>query len=123
MQTLAPAIRKTLVTIQHRFGEATNAVFEGRDMGTVVFPDAAVKIFLTASPEIRARRRTAELLERGQQADYETILADINQRDANDSGRVHAPLKPAADARHLDTSEMDVDEVVETIAALASRIA
>ncbi len=111
-------VREAMGRFQRRLGEAAPSVLEGRDIGTVIFPDAVLKVFLTASDEERARRRTRELRERGQEVDYETVLADIRRRDANDSSRAHAPLKPAPDAIRLDTTGMGVDQVVERLVSL-----
>ena len=87
-------------------------MLDGRDIGTVIAPKAAVKLFVTASPEVRARRRLKELEARGIQAHYDDVLADIRGRDERDSARAVAPLRPAPDAILLDTSELDVDEAV-----------
>jgi len=105
-----PAVRAALVDFQRAFAaRAPGAVLDGRDIGTVICPDADVKIFVTASPEVRARRRTDELLAKGRDVVYETILAETRERDERDSGRAVAPLKPAADAILLDTSDLDRD--------------
>ncbi|MBV5262855.1 (d)CMP kinase [Pinisolibacter aquiterrae] len=105
-----PAVRAALVDFQRAFASrAPGAVLDGRDIGTVICPDADVKIFVTASPEVRARRRTDELLAKGRDVVYETILAETRERDERDSGRAVAPLKPAADAILLDTSDLDRD--------------
>lgn len=105
-----PAVRRALVEGQRRFAaRAPGAVLDGRDIGTVVCPQAEVKLFVTASPEVRARRRTDELQGRGLAADYEAILADLIRRDERDSTRTDSPLKPADDAYLLDTSEMDIE--------------
>ena len=109
-----PELRRSILDIQ-RQGASEGLVAEGRDMGTVVFPDADLKIFLTASPEARARRRYAERLERGETSDYEEILYQVNRRDAIDSSRDVAPLKPAWDAICFDTTGMSFDEVVSGI--------
>jgi CMP/dCMP kinase len=93
-------------------------VLEGRDIGTVVFPDAEAKIFLTASEATRARRRVSDLESRGQKADYDATLRDIRLRDAQDSGRDVAPLRPADDAILVDTTDMGIDIVVGELAAL-----
>jgi cytidylate kinase len=93
-------------------------VLEGRDIGTVVFPDAALKVFLTASPEERARRRTQELRARGHAADEGRVLAEQNERDARDSQRATSPLSAAPDAVIIDTDGLDIDAVVERILAL-----
>jgi cytidylate kinase len=104
-------------------GQDGGAVLDGRDIGTVIAPDADVKLFVTASPEVRARRRLEELLSRGMRAHYEDVLADIHARDARDSGRDVAPLKPAPDAILLDTSELDVAAAVaEAIGRVEQRL-
>jgi cytidylate kinase len=110
-----PAVRTALVAKQRELLSAGNWVAEGRDIGTVVAPDAAVKVFLTADPAERARRRAVEL-----GADVATVLRDQALRDARDRSREHAPLTAAADARELDTTGLSIDEVVERIAALAA---
>ncbi len=103
-------LREELVRLQRRFAETPpGAVLDGRDIGTVVCPDASVKLFVTASPEARARRRTDEMLSKGQEADYASILQDLKKRDERDSHRTVAPLKPAEDAHLLDTTEMDIE--------------
>ena len=103
-------LRDELVRLQRRFAETPpGAVLDGRDIGTVVCPDASVKLFVTASPEARARRRTDEMLSKGQEADYASILQDLKKRDERDSQRTVAPLKPAEDAHLLDTTEMDIE--------------
>ncbi|WP_346893764.1 (d)CMP kinase [uncultured Roseibium sp.] len=104
------ALREELVKLQQRFAEAPpGAVLDGRDIGTVVCPNATVKMFVTASPEARARRRTDELLSKGEVADYKSILADLKRRDERDSQRTVAPMKQADDAHLLDTTEMDIE--------------
>jgi cytidylate kinase len=105
-------VRAALLDLQRRLAASGDCVVEGRDIGTVVLPDAPLKLFVTASPEERARRRHAELTERGQESDLARTLAEIKERDARDSGRAVAPLKPAKDAILLDTSELTLDEVV-----------
>jgi cytidylate kinase len=105
-----PAVRAALIEAQRRFARRPGgAVLDGRDIGTVICPEADVKIFVTASPEARAQRRALEFAARGERADYATILADIARRDARDSERADAPLKPAADAARLDTTAMSVE--------------
>jgi CMP/dCMP kinase len=105
-----PAVRAALVDLQRGFAATPpGAVLDGRDIGTVICPDADVKLFVTASPEVRAGRRHRELAAKGEHHDLEMVLADILKRDARDSGRTDAPLKPAADAVILDTSAMDAD--------------
>ncbi|MBR0538323.1 MAG: (d)CMP kinase, partial [Clostridia bacterium] len=114
-----PAVRAFLFDLQKNFAKNNNCIMDGRDIGTVVLPDARLKVFLVASPEIRAKRRCKELEERGTPVDYETLLEEIKQRDYNDANRPIAPLKPAADAIMLDSSDLTVDEVVERIVTLA----
>ena len=105
-----PQVRAELVDLQRRFAaRMEGAVLGGRDIGTVICPGATVKIFVTASPEKRAQRRALELMGRGEKADYQEILADVKKRDARDSDRATAPLKAAADAVTLDTSELDIE--------------
>jgi cytidylate kinase len=113
-----PAVRERLVAKQRAMGAGGNVVMEGRDIGTVVFPDAPVKIFLEASARERARRRAAELQTRGLPADVDAIAADIAERDARDRGRAHSPLRPAADAVVIDTTNTPIDEVVTALHAL-----
>jgi len=105
-----PSVRRILVDKQRDFAaDLPGAVLDGRDIGTVVCPDAPVKLYVTASPEVRARRRYEEMLRSGKDTAYEIVLADIIRRDARDSGRADSPLKPAADAHLLDTSQMDIE--------------
>jgi cytidylate kinase len=107
-----PEVRTALVHIQREFGSRTNAVFEGRDMGTVVFPNAELKIYLTAKPEVQAKRRYLEL---GGKIPEEQILKDIVERDRNDSTRAISPLKPAPDAIFIDTSDLTIEQVIDAI--------
>ena len=108
-----PAVRAALLERQRDFaGQPGGAVLDGRDIGTVVAPDADVKLFVTATPEVRAQRRVRELLERGMPAHYEDVLADIRARDERDTHREVAPLKQAPDALLLDTSELDIDQSI-----------
>jgi len=105
-----PRVRQALLERQRSFGlEPPGAVLDGRDIGTVIFPDAPVKLFVTASAEERARRRHAELVARGEAVDYDAILEDIRKRDDRDMNRAQAPLKPADDAVTLDTTALDAD--------------
>jgi CMP/dCMP kinase len=105
-----PQVRAALIEAQRRFARRPGgAVLDGRDIGTVICPEAEVKIFVTASPEARAQRRALELAARGEKANYATILADIARRDARDSQRVDAPLRAAPDAVRLDTTAMSVE--------------
>jgi len=114
-----PAVRDALLDLQRRLGRGPKgAVLEGRDIGTVVFPDARVKVFLTASPEERARRRSLELAEKGQAEPYDKVLAEIRARDDQDMNRPVAPLKPADDAVLVDSSHLSFEEVVARIQAL-----
>ena len=108
-----PSVRTALLERQREFaGQPGGAVLDGRDIGSVIAPDADVKLFVTASAEVRAQRRLRELLQRGMKAHYEDVLADIQARDARDSAREVAPLKRTPDAILLDTSELDVDEAI-----------
>ncbi len=110
-----PEVRAFLLDYQRKLARENSVVMDGRDIGTVVLPDAQVKIFLTASSAIRAKRRLLELEQRGQKADYETILRDIEQRDEQDRNRPIAPLRQAEDAVLLDTSELDLDGSLEAM--------
>ena len=105
-------VREMLLDMQRDVAKQYNVIMDGRDIGTVVLPKANVKIFLTASPEVRAKRRTEELIAKGQKADYNRILQEIKQRDYQDTHREIAPLKLARDSIKLDTSDMTIDEVV-----------
>ncbi|WP_040855945.1 (d)CMP kinase [Phyllobacterium sp. YR531] len=107
---IMPAVRRALVTAQQGFAALSpGAVLDGRDIGTVVCPDAPVKLYITASPEARAQRRHDEIKANGESADYQDILDDLIRRDTRDMGRTDSPLKPAADAHLLDTTEMDIE--------------
>ncbi len=108
-------VRDGLLELQRTLAGKSNAVLEGRDIGTVVCPNAAVKIYLDAAPEERARRRCEEMQAKGEKAYFEDVLADIRQRDAQDIGRDHAPLKAADDAEILDSTALSAKEVIETI--------
>jgi cytidylate kinase len=112
-----PAVRKALLDMQRKAGEDGGIVAEGRDIGTVVFPDAEHKFFLTASAEVRAKRRFEELVGKGQKVTEEETLAEVKRRDAQDEGRVVAPLKPAPDAALVDSSSMGIDSVVDLVLA------
>lgn len=105
-----PAVRAFLLDTQRNLAASRDVLMDGRDIGTVVLPDATVKIYLTASADARARRRLAELLEKGKQTDYETVLADIEQRDYQDTHRAVAPLRQAEDAILVDTSDIGIEE-------------
>jgi cytidylate kinase len=114
-----PGVRHALLEAQRAFAARPGgAVLDGRDIGTVVCPGADVKIFVTASASARAQRRALELAQRGERADYAAILADIQKRDARDSERAAAPLRPAADAVRLDTTPLSVEAAVEEAARI-----
>ena len=106
-------VRDMLLDMQREVAEQFNVVMDGRDIGTVVLPNATVKIFLTASAEVRARRRTDELLAKGKKVSYEQVLKDIQQRDFQDTHREVAPLKMCRDSIKLDTSDMDIEQVLQ----------
>jgi cytidylate kinase len=112
-------VRKAMVRIQHQLGESKNIVMDGRDIGTVVFPEAELKIFMTADPEIRARRRLKEWLANGVETTIEEVRANVEARDHKDTTREDSPLKKADDAIVVDNSFMTFDEQVEEIIALA----
>lgn len=113
-----PAVRAFLLETQRQMARTQNVLMDGRDIGTVVLPDAAVKIFLTASPEARAARRWKEYQEKGQQVSYEQVLEDVRQRDYQDTHREAAPLRQAEDAVLLDTSELDFEQSLAAMAAI-----
>ena len=119
-----PSVRAALLKRQQEFaGQPGGAVLDGRDIGTVIAPQADVKLFVTASAEVRAQRRVRELLERGMPGHYEDVLADIRARDARDASRAIAPLKPAEDAVILDTSDLDRDAAIaEAIRLVEQRL-
>jgi cytidylate kinase len=113
MVAARPGVRAALIEAQRAFAARPGgAVLDGRDIGTVICPNATVKIFVTASAEARAQRRVVELANRGEKADYNAILADILRRDARDSGRAAAPLRPADDAVRLDTTHLGIEPAV-----------
>ncbi|MFV0281204.1 MAG: (d)CMP kinase [Rhodoblastus sp.] len=115
-----PDVRAALIDMQRRFAQhPKGAVLDGRDIGTVIAPDADVKIFVTASPETRAQRRALELRGRGEHVVYADILADIRKRDDRDAQRSAAPLMPAADAHVLDTSDLDIEAAFRAALAIA----
>ena len=114
-----PAVRELLVARQREIAEGNAVVMDGRDIGTKVLPDAPVKVFLTASAEVRARRRFEELQSKGQDVPYERLLEEIRQRDHNDATRAASPMVRAEDAALLDSSDLTVDQVVEAIVAMA----
>jgi cytidylate kinase len=112
-----PAVRTALLDRQRAYRQAPGLVADGRDMGTVVFVDAVAKIFLTASAEARAERRYKQLIEKGNSASLTALVADMQARDARDSARAVAPLKPAPDALLLDTTHMDIESAVQAVLA------
>ena len=116
-----PEVRAALVDFQRAFASrAGGAVLDGRDIGTVICPEAQVKLFVTASPEVRAKRRLAELRAAGHETDFETVLADVRQRDARDAERATAPMVAATEAVILDTSKMSIAEAVAAAIALVA---
>jgi cytidylate kinase len=117
-----PKVRRALVEAQRDFAATPpGAVLDGRDIGTVVCPDALVKFYVTASPEVRARRRYQEIIGQGGSAELPAILADLEKRDARDAGRADSPLKPAADARMIDTSDQGIEEAFETAMSIIDK--
>lgn len=117
-----PDVRAALLKLQRRFARGNKgAVLDGRDIGTVICPDAKAKLFVTATPEVRAARRLKELAGRGEPADFDSILRDIRRRDARDSGRADAPLKMADDAVTLDTSALTIDEAFDAARRIVER--
>ena len=114
-------VREMLLDMQRDVAKQYDVIMDGRDIGTVVLPKATVKIFLTASPEVRAKRRTNELLAKGQKADYNKILKEIQQRDYQDTHREIAPLKLARDSIKVDTSDLDIDGVVAAIKEIVAK--
>lgn len=118
-----PPVRAALLDLQRRLGRARDTVVDGRDIGTVVFPDAEVKIFLTAAATERARRRLAELESRGVEADFDAVLAEIEARDKRDTERAIAPLRQADDAVVVDTSDLDLDGAVDACAKVVAAAA
>lgn len=113
-----PEVRAALLDMQREIAAKNNVIMDGRDIGTVVLPNANVKIFLTAAAEIRAKRRYDELCAKGTQAAFEEVLTDLNKRDYNDSHRAAAPLKQAEDAVLADTSELDFEQSVELVCGI-----
>jgi cytidylate kinase len=118
-----PGVREALLTFQRQFAaEPPGAVLDGRDIGTVICPDADVKIFVVADPVVRARRRTLEARARGEEADEAVVLADILKRDERDRNRPVAPLKPAADAHVLDNSHLDIEAGLKAAIAIVEAV-
>ena len=116
-----PEVRTFLLETQRGLARRYSVVMDGRDIGTVILPDAACKIFLTASPEVRAKRRYDQLVEKGQEADYEAVLADLIRRDYDDSHREVAPLKLADDGVEVDTSELTLQESIDLVIETAKK--
>ena len=118
-----PEVRSALVTFQREFArQSGGAVLDGRDIGTVICPEAEAKLFVTATPEVRATRRHLELTAAGSSTDYATVLADVKERDARDMNRADAPLRPAPDAVVLDTSQLSIAQAIaQAIAAISSK--
>lgn len=112
------AVRECLVKMQQQIASARAVIMDGRDIGTVVLPEAQVKIFLTATPQARAERRLVDLAQKGIASDYETVLKDIIARDEQDTTREHSPLKCAHDAMIIDTSNLSIDDVIKNILAI-----
>ncbi len=112
---VVPGVREALFALQKNAARLPGLVADGRDMGTVVFPDAPLKVFMTATAKVRAERRYRQLIGRGEVADLAALTADLEERDRRDSQRATAPLKPASDARLLDTSDMGIEEVVKKV--------
>jgi cytidylate kinase len=115
-------VRTKLVAMQQKMGKAKGIVMDGRDIGTVVFPDAEIKIFMSASPEKRAYRRYKELLDKGEEVDYDEVLKNVQQRDAIDSSRKVSPLRKAKDAIEFDNSDMGLEEQFERMYNFALRV-
>ncbi len=115
-------VRAALLQAQRDFAATLpGAVLDGRDIGTVILPDADIKFYITASPEVRARRRHKEMLGRGRDVSYEDVLADLKKRDERDMSRADAPMKPAADAHLIDTSEMDIETAFNKVLELVNQ--
>jgi CMP/dCMP kinase len=122
-----PAVRAALLDYQRRYaatppGGQPGAVLDGRDIGTVVCPEAAVKLFVTARDEVRATRRHKELIDKGENPTYDQVLADLRRRDAQDQARETAPLKPAGDAHLLDTSDLDIEAAVQAAQEIVAAV-
>jgi cytidylate kinase len=115
-----PAVRKKLVALQRQMGKNKDVIMDGRDIGTNVLTDAPVKIFLSASPEVRAKRRYDELIAKGESVEYEDVLREMIERDHQDMTRETDPLRKADDAVEIDTSDMTIDEVVDAIKSIVS---
>lgn len=119
--SVQPAVRKKLVELQQALAAKNDCIMDGRDIGTCVLPNAQVKVYLTASSEVRAKRRFDELTAKGQECDFAKIKADIEERDYRDMNREHSPLKQAQDAVLVDSSYLTIDEVIEEIVGMCHR--
>jgi len=117
-RSTVPAVRERMVALQRRMAAVGQVVMEGRDIGTVVCPEAVVKVYLDASPRERARRRAAELEARGESIDLGRMVKEIEERDARDRGRAHSPMRPAADAERIDTTGRSLESVIDEICTL-----
>jgi cytidylate kinase len=117
-----PAVRRTLINLQHSFRKMPGLVADGRDMATVVFPDAVLKIFLTASAEVRAERRYKQLMTKENRANLLDILQDLQKRDTRDQQRLVAPLQQSADAKLLETSQLTIEQSVERVLEMAQAV-
>lgn len=113
-----PQVRAFLLDLQRNMAKTNNVIMDGRDIGTVVLPDAKIKIFLTASPKVRAKRRYDELIEKGMDVKFDDVLSDVITRDYNDSHRETAPLKPASDSVIVDTSDLDLKQSVDKLISI-----
>ena len=116
-----PIVREAMLDMQRDVAKNYDVIMDGRDIGTVVLPKATVKIFLTAAPEVRAKRRTEELLAKGQKADFQKVLKEIQQRDYQDTHREVAPLKMSRDSVKLDTSDLDIDGVIAAMKEIIAK--
>ena len=116
-----PEVREFLLETQRKIARENDVIMDGRDIGTVIMPDADVKIFMFASPEARAERRYKELIEKGEKCTYEEVLSDIIKRDNNDATREVAPAKPAEDAIMLDNSNLNIEQTVEEVIKITSK--
>ena len=119
--SVQPAVRKKLVELQQALAAKNDCIMDGRDIGTCVLPNAQVKVYLTASSEVRAKRRYDELTAKGQECDFEKIKADIEERDYRDMNREHSPLRQAEDAVLVDSSDMTIEEVIDKIVEMCRR--
>ena len=117
-----PAVRQRLVALQRQIAQGHSVVMDGRDIGTYVLPQATLKIYLTASVEVRAQRRQAELAQRGDEQPYEKVLSEMIDRDFTDMNREASPLRPAEDARRVDNSHLTLEQVIEEIRTMAEGV-